>query len=119
VERLLGLGSMERIGRGKFLLARRFYQAAEKAGACTRTKGLDWPQQKGLILPPLRESHRASASPGEFFEVLPGLIRSQLQRLLQKLRCEQQVELRGVLPSGSSGPAVHGGNHNGIQTFNG
>lgn len=95
VERLISLGVLERIGRGKLIPARRFYQAAGKTGAYTRTKGLERPQQKGLLLQHVRESGAAGASAGELSEVLPGLTRSQLQGLLKELRTEGQIMLRG------------------------
>lgn len=95
VERLITLGVLERIGRGRLILARRFYQAAGKTGAYTRTKGLDRPQQKSLLLQHIRESKEAGASAGELSEVLPGLTRSQLQGLLRELRSEGQIYLQG------------------------
>lgn len=95
VERLIGLGILERIGRGKLILARRFYQAAGKTGAYTRTKGLDRPQQKSLLLQHLRQSGEAGASAGELSEVLPGLTRSQLHGLLKELRSDGQIDLQG------------------------
>lgn len=100
VDRLVRLGVLERIGRGKLILARRFYEAAGKAGAYTRTKGLDRPQQKELLVQHLRESGDAGAVAGELSEILPQLSRAQLQRLLRELRDEGRVHSRGVTRQG-------------------
>lgn len=95
VARLLSLGILERAGRGRLILSRRFYKAAGKTGAYTRTKGLARPQQKELLLQHLRESADAGASAGELAQVLPSLTRSQLQGLLNELRREGAVVLQG------------------------
>ena len=95
IERLVRAGALERTGRGRLMLAQRFYTASGKPGAYTRTKGLARPQQKELVVQHLRESGAAGAGFGDFSEMLPGLTRGQLQTLLKELRKERRIHLVG------------------------
>ena len=95
VDRLAGMGIIERVGRGKLMLARRFYTAAGKTGAYTRRKGLARPQQKELLVQHLQESQPRGAAAGELSEVLPSLTRFQILSLLKELRREKRIYLQG------------------------
>lgn len=89
------LGVLERLGRGRLMLARRFFEVAGRPGAYTRTRGLDRVHQKELLVQHLRRRAPRGVPFQELAEVLPGLSRSQLQGLLQELRAEQRIGLSG------------------------
>lgn len=95
VDRLVRLGVLERLGRGKLMLARRFYEAAGSAGAYTRTRGLERPQQKELLVRHLRDCREDGAAARELGGVLPELSRFQVLDLLSELRDEGRIHLIG------------------------
>lgn len=96
VERLVRLGVLERLGRGRLMLARRFYEASGSAGAYTRTRGLERPRQKELLAQHLRDSGAAGAAASELAQVLPELSRFQVLALLNELKEEGRTELQGT-----------------------
>lgn len=94
--RLLDLGAIERIGRGRgtrYILSKRLYALAGEKGTYTRDKGLDRETNKELILRHLRE--HGTASMGDLLQVLPHLSRGQIHSLLQSLRRRKRVQLIG------------------------
>ena len=94
--RLVELGAVERVGRGRgtrHILSKRLYTFAGKKGAYTRDKGLDRETNKELILLHLREHDTASM--GDLPQVLPQLSRGQIHYLLQSLRRGKKVQLVG------------------------
>jgi ATP-dependent DNA helicase RecG len=94
--RLLDLGAIERIGRGRgtrYILSKRLYTLAGKKGTYTRDKGLDRETNKELILRHLRE--QGAASMGDLLQVVPQLSRGQIYSLLQSLRRRNKVGLVG------------------------
>jgi len=96
VPRLLDLGAIERIGRGRgtrYILSKRLYTFAGKKGTYTRDKGLDRETNKELILRHLHE--HGTASMGDLLQVLPHLSRGQIHSLLQSLRRRKRVQLIG------------------------
>lgn len=95
VDRLVRLGVLERLGRGKLMLARRFYEAAGSAGAYTRTRGLERPQQKELLVRHLRDCREDGAAARELGGVLPELSRFQVLDLLKELQTEGRIHLHG------------------------
>lgn len=96
VERLVRLGILEKLGRGKLMLARRFYEAAGTAGAYTRTRGLERPQQKELLVRHLQDCGTGGAAASELAGVLPELSRFQVLALLGELREEGRIHLLGT-----------------------
>lgn len=99
VARLVDLGAVERIGRGRgvrFLLSRRYYDLAGRAGAYTRKVGLDRETHKELLVRHLRRVGEKGSDLQELHQVLPMVSRNSLQKLLQQLKAETRVELRGV-----------------------
>jgi ATP-dependent DNA helicase RecG len=97
LRRLLDLGVVEGIGRGRgarYFLSRRFYTMAASRGVYTRRRGLDRETNKELLLKHLRESPQGSAI-SELHGVLPGLSRANVQRLLDDLRQAGKVRLAG------------------------
>lgn len=94
--RLLELGIIERIARGRFILGRRFYAAMGKKGAYTRKRGLDRETNKELLLKHIRDNAAEGGRMEEFYQVLPGHTRSQIQVLLRELRAEKKIEPQGM-----------------------
>jgi ATP-dependent DNA helicase RecG len=95
IDRLIELGTIERAGRGKLMLSRRFYSFIGKKGAYTRKKGLDRETNKTLLLKHI-EAHGADGSPlQDLLDVLPGMTRGQVRTLLADLRKEQKAHHEG------------------------
>jgi ATP-dependent DNA helicase RecG len=98
LRRLADLGVVESIGRGKgvrHFLSRRFYTMIGKRGAYTRRKGLDRETNKELLLKHIRESSVEGATLRELLEVLPALNRRSVQVLLDNLKTEGRIRVRG------------------------
>ncbi len=98
VEPLLADGVLERVGRGRgsrLLLSRRFYRHLGKGGAYTRKRGLDRETNKQLLLKHIRDNAADGATLADLQEVLPGLGRRTIQGLLESLRNEGAVLLKG------------------------
>lgn len=98
LRRLIDLGVVESIGRGKgtrYLLSRRFYALVGQKGTYTRKKGLDRQQNKALLLEHLSSSARSGCPMAELQQVLPSQSRAQLKRLLDELRHEGRAKLVG------------------------
>lgn len=96
LEQLLEAKVVERIGRGKFMLARRFYALAGKPGHYTRRKGLDHETNKALLLKHLTDAGTEGAPLSVLCQVLPALPQSVVQRLLHELRAEGRAALHGT-----------------------
>jgi ATP-dependent DNA helicase RecG len=96
IPKLLDLGVVERVARSRFILGRRFYAAAGKKGIYTRKRGLDRNTNKALLLKHIRENAKTGSKMEEFYEVLPGLNRSQIQVLLRELKAEGGIHVHGV-----------------------
>jgi ATP-dependent DNA helicase RecG len=95
IPRLLDLGVIERVARGKFILGRRYYASVGKKGVYTRKRGLDRGTNKELLLKHIRENTATGSKMNEFYQVLPGLTRSQIQLLLRELKAERRICLEG------------------------
>ena len=95
ISRLLEIGVVERVARGKFILGRRYYAAVGKKGVYTRKRGLDRATNKELLLKHIRENIVTGSKMDEFYQVLPGLTRSQIQLLLRELKAESRIYLEG------------------------
>lgn len=91
-------GIVESIGRGRgvrYLLSRRYYQMAKQAGAYTRKQGLDTETNRQLLLKHIRESGDKGAPLKELHQVLNFLSEAQVKYLLQGLKAEDKIELKG------------------------
>lgn len=96
--RLVELGVVETVGRGRgtrYLLSRRFYTAMGRPGAYTRRRGLDREEHKALLIKHLRGVGKDGSPISELEQVLPSVSRSQLKRILDELRAERLVVLKG------------------------
>lgn len=94
-QRLLDLGVIERISRGRFMLSRKYYSISGREGEYTRKRGLDRETNKQLLLKHVRDCGDPGAAMGDFMEVLPALSRRQVRALLRELGKEGNVHLRG------------------------
>jgi len=106
IPRLLELGVIERVARGKFILGRQYYTATGKKGTYTRKRGLDHETNKALLLKHIRENADVGSRLEELLQVLPNLSRSQVQWLVRQLRTENKVRLEGVTRSGRWFPTI-------------
>lgn len=97
---LTDLGIVERIGRGKYVLARSLYSAVGKPGVHTRIVGLDRETNKELLIKHIQDSGSEGAPFKELQQVLPGHSRGQIQTLLRGLRKENRIHNVGATSSG-------------------
>ena len=95
---LTQLGILERIGRGRsarYLLSRRFYTVIGERGSYTRRRGLDRQANKELLVKHLSDTNTDGSPLAELEQVLPAISRGQLRHLLQELRQEGRILVRG------------------------
>lgn len=93
--RLLDRGVIERAGKGKHVLSKRFYALAGKKGVYTRKKGLDRDTNKALLLKHIKGNKKTGTRLDELLQVLPSLTYNQVQTLLRELKKEGAVHLVG------------------------
>lgn len=99
--RLKEAGTVEFIGHGKgtrYILSRKYYEFTKSPASYTKRKGLDEETNKALILTHL--THHKKGRIGEFEEVLPALKRSQIKRLLSKLKQTGKIKFTGTKRKG-------------------
>ncbi len=95
LKRLIDLGLIERAGRGKYILSRRYYASAGKPGVHTRKLGLDRETNKALLIRHLKLQGDAGAKLADLLQVLPELPRGQVQVLLREMRTDGKVRCVG------------------------
>jgi ATP-dependent DNA helicase RecG len=98
-QRLLEMGAVERIGRGRgvrYILSRALYAHLGKKGVYTRKRGLDAETNKELLLKHLRGSVADGSPQSELAQVLPALSRRQVWKLLSELRSEGRARMEGT-----------------------
>lgn len=95
LNKLVGLGIIEHIGRNKYLIARSFYDVIGKAGTHTRLAGLDRETNKQLLLKHIRESDDKGTKFNELEQVLPNLSKNQIVVLIRELVAEDKIRLVG------------------------
>lgn len=93
VPALVKLGLVEKVGRGKFSLGRKYQRQLGTAGAYTRHKGLGLGAAMGLLEQHIREHEGASVN--ELCAVLPSFTERQVKRLLLRLHKEGKAHSRG------------------------
>ncbi len=95
---LLDQGVVEKTGRGagtKYILSQSLYQHVGESGTYTRKKGLDDGHNRELLLQHIRNSGGKGASMTEFLQVLPNKSRQQIKGILNKLRDQGRLEIKG------------------------
>ena len=95
---LLSIGAVESIGRGKgtrYLLSKRLYAALGEKGEYTRRRGLDHETNKALLEKHLLGQGDSGSPLAELRQVLPSESEQGVQRLLEELRREGRVHVRG------------------------
>ncbi len=108
---LVAMGALEKPGRGKLILSKRFYAYAGKRGEYTRRKGLDRETRKALLLQHIKSRGVSGAPFNELSQVLPQASRNDLKVLLRELKEENRVHSRGTTraakwyPNAESGAA--------------
>jgi aspartyl-tRNA(Asn)/glutamyl-tRNA(Gln) amidotransferase subunit B len=98
--RLIDAGVIERSGRSKLILCRKFYAFLGETGVHTRKKGLDRETEKELLLKHLREAGDGGAPLKELLQVLPHRTRDQVRAMLNELRDERRAYSRGQRAAG-------------------
>lgn len=95
---LVSVGALEFVGRGKgtrYFLSRRFYEALGSPGIYTRRRGLDRETNKALIVKHLKMRGEDGSALAELRQVLPAESSRTIQNLLDELKREGRVDLRG------------------------
>ena len=88
---LVEQGIIERVGRNRYMLSRRFYGFLGKKGVYTRKRGLDRETNKALLLKHIQDNQQEGSKLQELMQVLPALSHDQVQKLLQALKAEGRV----------------------------
>lgn len=105
IPRLIELGVIERVARGKYILSRRFYTETGRKGVYTRMRGLDRKTNKALLLKHLTENAVEGCPLMGLCQVLPSLSSSQMQTLLREMKKDGIVRLTGNTKAGKWFPA--------------
>lgn len=98
-DRLLILSDLkviEKAGRGKFILSRKFYEFINERGTYTRKRGLEKETEKALLLQHIKNYNHDGAPMTDLLNVLPDKERSSIKRLLNELRKEEKIRLVGA-----------------------
>jgi ATP-dependent DNA helicase RecG len=91
---LIEIGVVEALGRGrsaKYILSRRFYEFLGEKGVYTRKRGLDRETNKALLLKHIQSNMAEGSQLRDLQQVLPGLSRDQIQKLVRELKDEQKI----------------------------
>jgi ATP-dependent DNA helicase RecG len=94
-KKLLDLGVLERSGRKRLLLSRRYYRFVRRSGEYTRRRGLDHETNKELLLRHIRIAGSAGARMAELLQVLPSKSRMQIKGMLMELRDAGRIHMTG------------------------
>jgi ATP-dependent DNA helicase RecG len=95
---LIAAGAVESLGRGRgarYILSRSLHAVLGSRGVYTREKGLDRETNKALLEQHLRGQGELGSPLSELRQVLPSESGRGVQRLLDELRGEGRVALRG------------------------
>jgi ATP-dependent DNA helicase RecG len=92
-DNLLNTGLIEKIGYGKYILSRNYYDDTGKLGEYTRSRGLSKEENKMLLLKHLDKFEKGFKK--DLMQVLPSLKDYELYRLLVELREEGKIEFIG------------------------
>lgn len=93
---LIEMGIVERIGKRRVILSRKYFRFVGKKGEYTRKSGLDRETNKALLEKHITD-HKSEGSPmRDLLQVLPALSREQVKGLLKELRQEGRIYMTGV-----------------------
>ena len=93
-DKLFEIGLIEKIGYGKYILSRKYYDFVDKKGEYTRRRGLDKTANKLLILEHLK--HHEKGHMKDLLEALKNDIpRITINKYLEELRNEGKIEFMG------------------------
>lgn len=98
--RLIEMGIIEKALKDRYILARQYYAAIKKRGVYTRKKGLDRETNKALLLKHIKDNDTEGSPLEEFYQVLPGYDRSQIQVFLRELKAEEKIHVHGKTRAG-------------------
>ena len=93
--RLLDRGVIERAGKGKYILSKKFYVLVGKKGVYTRKKGLDRETNKALLLKHIKSNKKTGSRLEDLMQVLPSQTHDQVQSLLKGLKKEKKIVVVG------------------------
>jgi ATP-dependent DNA helicase RecG len=96
VSDLVSIGALERVGREKHVLAKRFYVLKGQPGEYTRRRGLDRETRKELLFQHVQGCGDAGTPFDELAQVLPGSSRNELKVLLRELKEADRIHTRGT-----------------------
>ncbi|MBK9119767.1 MAG: putative DNA binding domain-containing protein [Phycisphaerales bacterium] len=88
VPSLIEKGLLERIGRGKPILARKLYQPEGESAVAARNRESVRDQTKARLMRHITSNRKTGSSLRELMAVVPDLTRNQVQDLLKELRRE-------------------------------
>jgi ATP-dependent DNA helicase RecG len=108
LQRLIELGVIERAGKGKYILRRRFYAETGEKGVYTRKRGLDRETNKALLLKHLHVHIQEGSRLGELCQVLPGSSAAQVKSLLRDMKKAGKVQVVGHTNAARWFPAALG-----------
>lgn len=92
---LLDEGVIEKVGRGRYTLARQFHAFIGEKGKYTRRRGLDRETNKELLFKHIRENNAEGSQLKDLCQVLPSLSESQVKYLLSELRSDDRIHFFG------------------------
>jgi ATP-dependent DNA helicase RecG len=99
-------GVIERLGRRRYILSRKFYTFLGKKGVYTRKRGLDRDTNKELLQKHIQENRVEGSRLRDLMDVLPSLTRSQVQGLLRTLKKEGRAHSVGPTRSALWYPGI-------------
>jgi len=94
-KRLADLGVVEHIGRGKYLLAKHFFEAVGESSVHNRLAEMSRTEIKSLILSYIEQYSTNGTPPRALQQILPGKSRRQIQLLLNELHKEGRIRAEG------------------------
>jgi ATP-dependent DNA helicase RecG len=100
VKALVDAGVLERSGRGKIILSRKFYGFLGEKGVHTRKRGLDRETEKELLIKHLKLVGAEGAPMRELLQVLKDRSRGYVRSLMNELRDEQRARNSGPTKAG-------------------
>ncbi|HVK74343.1 MAG TPA: RNA-binding domain-containing protein [Kofleriaceae bacterium] len=98
VSGLVDRGLIERAGKGRYVLARKYHRLVGRPADYTRKAGLSRPHQKALLVKHLEENEGSQLA--ELCDVLPNLTTKQVQTLLAELKKEGAIHSVGRTRAG-------------------